>query len=496
MSVELDTVPRPKFAKRLIGGTFNYGLGSILPQVIGFLLIPVYTTFLGPADLGILDLIAAFGAILVVLMRFGIPGAVTRFYFDHCEGRSLQDYVSTINRLLWGSSSIVGVLAFCLVYFTKGMILPGVPLAFTGFIVIISLLSSNTDLQRRLIQAREQSRYSAILSFSFALANIALAILFIAGFHWGVKGMLLAQLITGIVFFLQARYYLAPELMGSFQKDYVRPSLHYGLGILPSHLLAQFAPFFVRSVLASQVSLDAVGVLGLASRFTNPLYILFSALSTAFLPLYYAARKEGSKHSAESLARTVRNSWFVALFLFLAAVFLAPPAIEIMTPPRFHSAAPLVHVLAFGFLGQAVYLLLTPEIFYQKKTWMISLVSVFGVAVNISATILLVKSYGLTGVAWAGSLGQLAIGFLGGAFSLYIGGHSQHWTSLVRVTGVAMVIGLAMLLPCPTNPYSAIVVGFGLLAGFVVLTWTLGDPSIRDLCQFAWLRSSENTSPC
>src|SRR5437016_577255 len=91
LSVEIEAAPRPALSRRLIGGTLNYGLASILPQVVGFMLIPVYTAFLSPADIGILDLTAAFGAILVVLMRFGVPGAVTRFFFDHHEGESLRD---------------------------------------------------------------------------------------------------------------------------------------------------------------------------------------------------------------------------------------------------------------------------------------------------------------------------------------------------------------------------------------------------------------------
>lgn len=472
---------RPSFARRLIGGTFNYGLGSILPQVIGFLLIPVYTAFLTPADYGILDLTVAFGAILVVLMRFGVPGAVTRFYFDHHEGPSLQDYVSTINRFLWASSLLVGAIAFCVVFLAEDYLLPGVPLAFAGLMIIISLLSSNTDLQRRLIQAREQSLYSAVLSFSFALGNIALAILFIAWFHWSVKGMLLAQLVTGIVFFIQARYYLAPELVGSVRREYVWPSLHYGLGILPSHLLANFAPFFVRSVLASQDSLEAVGVFGIASRFISPLLILFSAFSTAFLPIYYASRKEATSDKVNALAHVVHNTWSLALFLFLAAALLAPPAIEIMTPLRFHAAIPLVRILAFGFLGQAIYLLLTPEIFYQKKTWMISIVSFTGVAVNVVTTLLLLEKYGAVGVAWASVLGQVSSGMLAGFLSLRIGATAQHWRDLAKVTIVTILLSLCLLMPRPDNAYLEAAFGVGVLISFVVVLWALADPALQDL---------------
>ena len=495
LSVEIEAPPRPAIGKRLIGGTLNYGLGSILPQVVSFLLLPVYTSYLTPADYGVLELVGAFGAILAVVMRFGVPGAVTRFYFDHREGQSLRDYVTTINRFLWMSSLLVGALAFCLVLTAEKYILPEVPLAFSAIVIIVCLLSANSDLQRRLIQAREQAQYAALLSFGFALANIGLAVLFVAGFRWGVKGMLLAQLLTVIVFFLQARQYLSADLSGGFHREYVGPSLHYGLGILPSHVLANFAPFFVRSVLASQDSLEAVGLFSMASRFTNPLLILFSAFSTAFLPIYYASRKAGSLDKENALAHIVRNTWSMAIFLFLTTAFLAPPAIEIMTSAKFHSAAPLVRILAFGFLGQAIYLLLTPEIFYQKRTWMISLVSFTGVVVNVLGSLLLVKRAGPAGVALAMVLGHVCTGMLAGCLSLRIKAPSQHWASLVRITLVGGVAGLCLLLPRPNSAILEAVMGSGILLGFVFTLWVMSDPSLQDLiaaCRRFTARPSES----
>ncbi len=481
LSVELETLPRNGFGRRIIGGTLNYGLGNILPQVIGFLLIPIYTRFLSTTDFGIVDLTSTFGVILAVFMRFGVPGAVTRFYFDHREGEDLRDYVTTINRFIWASSLLMSAVSFCFIFAAGSHIMRGVSLAFISLVIVISLLSSNTDLQRRLIQAREQSRYSAVLSFSFAMANITLTILFITVFGWGVKGMFIAQLITGIFFFLQARYYLAPDLGGKFRRSFVAPSLHYGLGILPNHLLASFSPFFVRSMLASQNSLEAVGVYGIASRFTNPLFILFSAFSTAFLPIYFASRTKGAQDRENSLAHVIRNTWVFALFLFLTTTFLAPPAIDIMTPARFHSAAPLVRILAFGFLGQAIYLLLTPEIFYQKKTWMISLVSLTGVAVNVLCTLSLIKSFGAVGVAWATVLGQTCSGILAGIISFRIGAPAQHWQNLIKVTMVAGVVSLGLLVPRPENALLEAALGATVLICFILTLWIMSDPTIDDL---------------
>ena len=45
-----------------------------------------------------------FRHLLIQFMRLGVPGAVTRFYYDHREGPSLTDYVTTVAIFLLGSS--------------------------------------------------------------------------------------------------------------------------------------------------------------------------------------------------------------------------------------------------------------------------------------------------------------------------------------------------------------------------------------------------------
>jgi hypothetical protein len=101
----------------IAGGTLNYGLGSTLPLLIGFLLLPVYTAFLTPEDYGIVEMVAVIGALLTVFMRLGVPGAVTRYYYEHSEGPELRDYVTSVAWFLRVSAFIVGMLALVVGHF-------------------------------------------------------------------------------------------------------------------------------------------------------------------------------------------------------------------------------------------------------------------------------------------------------------------------------------------------------------------------------------------
>ena len=74
-----------------------YVASSCVVNAGAFLLIPVLTRILSPAEYGILGGIGVFAALLSIVMPLGLHGAVARFYYDYRERHGeLRCYVSTI----------------------------------------------------------------------------------------------------------------------------------------------------------------------------------------------------------------------------------------------------------------------------------------------------------------------------------------------------------------------------------------------------------------
>ena len=174
----------------------------------------------------------------------------------------------------------------------------------------------------------------AILNVVRAVVSIGLALLFVVALRWGAYGMLLADLIAAAVMFLQAGRYLLPNLRGRFQPAMMRTSVIYGLGILPSHLVWNFAALATGSILADEVGMGAVGELEVAQRFVLPLMVLASAFQTAFLPIYFSLRKDHTPKNVDTLVRTARFVWASAILVAIGATFLAPPVLRLMTAPN------------------------------------------------------------------------------------------------------------------------------------------------------------------
>lgn len=467
---------------RFSKAVFNYGLGAVLPKILAFLLIPIYTTYLSPADYGILDLAASLGLLLMVTMRFGLPGAVTRFYYDFGEGPRLRNYVTTVGWVLVASSLGVAGLVLAIGPWTIERLLPG--LSYFPYVVLVVLataIEGPAELQRRLIRAREQSAYSARLTTVMALVTLSLTLFFVAGLRWGAMGHLLGSLLASSVFLLQAVWYLRRDLKGSFRWALMAPSFAYAGGILPSHLVGNIEPVVTRSILTHTNTLAAVGLLAVAVRFTQPLTILQVAFNSAYEPFYYSTRLEETPESLEKLRVLGRSVWCIALGAALAVALLGPIGVELMTPASYHGAAWLVPILTLAFLSRVVYNLLGMEIFFTKRTFLVPLVSLASAVAVVGTAALTARAFGAAGVAWATVAGAFTAAVLAAVAAASSVRLPHDWWSLGRSTGLAGgVLALHHLWP-GTSLVARLGSASAALLAFPLLLWITGDPTVREV---------------
>ncbi len=478
-----ESQPQPGLPRRLIGGTFNYGLGQSLPQLVRLFLLPVFTRVLTLGEYGLIDLSNTFGGFVSTPMKMGVPGAVTRYYFDYPEGPSLKDYVTTVALFLFWCSLLVGGVTLA-VFPWIGHWIPGLPLFPFAVLAVLSMFFyANQELQGRLVQAREQSGYAARLNIGRASISISLAVLFVLGLHWGAVGMLSAEVASYGALMLIAAFYLRPELSGTFRMPMLRSSLSYGMAMLPGDFVGTLTPLVTRSLLSGVKSLADLGLLTTAGKFMQPLTILSAAFQMAYNPIYFSVRKQIDAGLAglERLAETARNVWATAVGAAIGAALLGPPLIRLVLPASYHPAAALLPIMVVGFLGATIYNLTgAPEVYYSKHTGWVPVIAYGAAAMNIAISVLTVNRLGPAGIAWGTSAQLVTTAVLGSVISARLVKIPYPWLSLLRIALCgATAIAPALLLPV-VGISRQIGVGLGaVLLFYPLLLWVSGDPSVR-----------------
>ena len=84
-----------KEIKFLLTHSSIYGLGTVVSQLVAFLLLPVYTRYLTPTDYGVLETIGVSSGIIGLVVTVGIARALSRFYYESEKETERNKVVST-----------------------------------------------------------------------------------------------------------------------------------------------------------------------------------------------------------------------------------------------------------------------------------------------------------------------------------------------------------------------------------------------------------------
>lgn len=382
--------------RRIFKNSSIYGLGTVLPQIIGLLLLPIYTSYLNPEDYGLVDMCTTITLLILMIFKMGIPGSISRLYFDYID--DLEVYISTIFWFFILTGILLSIIALMSGNFIISKFIVDFP--FTPFfylIIITAFVRVFTIMQRQIIMAREQASYSAKLSIFTAAGTISLVFYFVVVMDMKALGFVLGGAIGSTLVFIQVLYYFRKEIKFKFNLSYLIPSLIWGISMFPSHFLNVFAPFISKTILVDYESMTALGHISIATRITSPLFIFLTAFNKAYLPIYYSYREK--KKSYNELMRISQNIWLFGCFLFLTTILLSPALIKILTPDSYHPATELIGIISLGFLFNIIWVLFGREIFYKKYTYIHPLISFFAVSSNLGFVFIYIKSLGMYAVA-------------------------------------------------------------------------------------------------
>src|SRR5918999_1496140 len=97
----------------LLRGSLLYTLGNFLPRIGAFLLLPVYTATMSPAQFGVVSLMLSLSGLLALVYRMGLDGALLRLHFDVDAQRRPALYMTMTAATL--VVSLAGSVAFGLI---------------------------------------------------------------------------------------------------------------------------------------------------------------------------------------------------------------------------------------------------------------------------------------------------------------------------------------------------------------------------------------------
>ncbi len=167
--------------------------------------------------------------------------------------------------------------------------------------------------------------------------------LLVVGFHLGVMGLVVSELVITSAFAVILLRWFAPLIRPVFSRETLREVLAFGLPRVPHGLAQQVVgpttdAFLMRTLLVGTgaENMMAIGLYQVASGIGLALKFFLSAFEYAWAPFYFQTMKE--KDAPRTFAALTTYGLAVLVLLSAGLSAVAGDLVRLMTAPKYHNA--------------------------------------------------------------------------------------------------------------------------------------------------------------
>ena len=429
-----------------------YGIGDILRKLIGFLLIPIYTRYLTPADYGVLEVLTVTISILGLFIIHGMYSAFSRSYlYDYKDNFEQQrELFSTTYFYLLGS----GVFFFTiLTVFSQSI--NGLIFKSDNYLLLLKLsigiccLEAIRGFPFAIYRNNFESvKFVTLRTVGFTV-NISLNLYFIVVKQFGIIGILVGNLLTSFLICIIGTFLLKDYFVFRFSITKLKPMLKFGLPLLPAGVAWFIFDISDRYFLLHLSSNTELGLYSLAAKFAMIVqFLLLMPLQRVYFASYYPLAKNDPENARYILGRFFTYFCLAGGFVGLGVIFLSEPLIKIMADKAFWASYNVVPLLAGSAVLLGIVHTLNAGINITGKTKYLPLIVGPVAIVNIGLNIALIPKFGMMGAGYATFISYIVYFLICYFVNQSIYKRNFEFLRLLKIGIVIMILFMGILYRC------------------------------------------------
>jgi len=397
---------------RLARGTLIYGMGGILSRFIGFLMLPVFTSYLTPAEFGISSMLGFIGFFLTPVFSLGLGAAMGICYFEGDDRWRKETTIWTVFTVLGISVSVLAILG-CV--FAQEISLLAFQTPQYHYLVTLSVLSTCLNILSvpflLYFQFEDKAKTFVALATLSTLIGIGLSVLMVVALGRGIQGLIESVLIGQAATLLVFLFPIISVVRYRFSRTLAYEILKLGVPLIPS-----FAFLFViqqgnKYLLQCFQGLDTVGIYTIGFNLGLVMNLIVSGFTSAWTP-YFMSFIDKREEARILFGRVL--TYYALAFGGLSLLFYitARPVVMIMTKTAFHEAYKVVGLSATAQFLTGVFSIFLPAIYFAKEVRYVTLIQGVSALLAVGFNLILIPSLGMIGSAVALMLGLLVMSVL------------------------------------------------------------------------------------
>lgn len=417
-----------------------FGLGNLGNRVLAFVLLPIYTSYLSTADYGLLAITAVTSSLLSIALTMGLSTSIFKEYFLDDAVDRRKTVVSTALLWLCASGFLVTVALWPLAP-TLALVLFGTQkyALYLRLLLLTVPFAAIQSIPLAVFRAQRKSWQYAALSLASFSVGAMLNIYFVAFAGLGVLGILVASLITAVVFAATGILLCRHELVLSLSPSILTALLRYGLPLVPSTLgsfvLVQSDRYFLQHF----STMSSVGLYSLAYQFGVMINVLLvQPFQLIWLPTVFEAR---SRADAKQFYEGMLTHFVLfASWVALALSLLGREVIAWITTPAFHGAYKTIPWIAYAYVVYGGYMVVNIGIYLKSRTSYAIWILGGAACANVALNLLLIPPLGALGAALATLFSYIILFLLSWQVNRRIFALQYQWGRILKVVLVVLVL--------------------------------------------------------
>lgn len=461
--------------KILAGETLLYGLGSILPRFLNFLLVRLHTDVFPPEEYGVITKLFAYVAVINIIFMFGMETAYFRFATKTgADEKRIFNLTQTVVVLISLTLSIIFIVLanpISVLFEIPGkadLVIWLVAVMFIDAIVAIPFA--------RLRLEKKASRFAigkiVNIGILIGLNVYFLKIAFVpsVGIGYVVMANVLANAFYFLFFFktlLSWRPVFAKQISATIV-TYAYPVMLTGLAGMTNEMFSRQTLdwWLPENFYPGQTAEYALGIFGACYKFAMLMSLAVQAFRFAAEPFFFSNAVE--KDSPALFARVNHYFVIVCCTLLLGVSINLDILKHFLGSEQYWEGLYIVPILLVAYLFLGVYYNISVWFKLTDKTFYGTIITVGGAVITILANYLLIPRMGYLGSSWATLLCYFSMTaacyFLGQRFYPIPYNIGKSMAYIIVTTALAYAVGMISI----TNQWLAS--GFHLI---VLLTYLL-----------------------
>ncbi len=415
-----------------------YAIGNISRQLVGFLMLPIYTQHLTPADYGVVGLLVFMVSLIELVFGGHMFNAVPKFYYDYADQQSRHKVISSALIL----TSIISAAAVLILIATQDLTSLG--MFGTGdYGLVVAMFSAqiltNALENYALSFIRIQKRPWLFISISLAklAVQVGLNIWFVVIKEMGVLGVASSAMLSSILFAVLLSAYTVFHTGLGFDRAIAKRMLAFSWPLWLAGLAGLYIGSANRYYIRIFSSLDEVGLYELAAKFGSIIGVLIWQPFAQYWQIerFSIQKQENPIPIFQTTFAMISTLMIVA---GLGVSIFSPMAISLMAAPEFQAAANAVPFLTFGAIFGCLTIFCNFSFLLKEKTGWMSRNNYLTAVIVTILYMLLIPPLGFVGAAAALAAAQAA--------QLYIVNRAakQHYDMQISLTPIALYTAMSI----------------------------------------------------